>query len=83
MTEIYFSSILNGDLEQIKRDLEGEKKESDISYTLEFWTNIYTHNTFTCICVPVIIIYIHTHTHPHRCFGGFWKGAKRRATAFF
>lgn len=36
MTEIYLSSSLNGDLEKIKRDLEGKKKESDILYTSEF-----------------------------------------------
>lgn len=76
MTEIYFSSSLNGDLEKSKRDLEGKKKESDVSYTLEFWTNIYTHNTSTCICVPVITIYIHTHIHTNvlEDFGRVLKG---------
>lgn len=61
MTEIFFSSSLNRDLEQIKSDLEGKRKESDISCTLVFWTKIHTDSKYTHICV-CIIVYMHIHT---------------------
>lgn len=80
MPEIYFSSGLTRDLEQIKFDLKGQKKKSDVTCALVFLTKIYTHDTYTPIWV--CLSYIETDAHSQMHCGGLWKGAAGRGCIF-